>query len=57
MRAILTRDMRLCRMRYAKRLMLKCFGNAHAFPEVYLAFSEVLERKGLMQIAGENRSS
>jgi hypothetical protein len=37
--------------------MLQCFGDAQAYPEVCRAFSEVLERKSLVQIAGENRSS
>jgi len=44
-------------MRCAKSLMLRCFGEAEAYPEVCRAFSEVLERKGLVQIAGKNRSS
>jgi len=37
--------------------MLQCFGNAQTYPEVCRAFSEVPERKGLVQIASENLTS
>jgi hypothetical protein len=35
--------------------MRQCFGDAQAYLEVCRASSEVLERKGLVQIAGESR--
>jgi hypothetical protein len=50
-------DERFLRMRYTRSLMLQCFGEAQAYPEVSRAFSGLLERKGQVQIAGENRSS
>jgi len=37
--------------------MHQCFGKAQADPDECRAFSEVLERKDLLQIASENRSS
>jgi hypothetical protein len=46
-------------MRRAKILMLECFVQAQAYPEVRRAFSEVAgaqERRRLVQIAGKNRS-
>jgi len=36
--------------------MLQCFEKAQAYPEACRAFSKVLKRKGLVQIADENRS-
>jgi hypothetical protein len=40
-----------------KILMLQCFGVAQPYPEVCRAFSNALERRRLVQIAGKNRSA